>query len=710
MKTQSPKPRHPRGYVSYVLVISTSVVMTLLMLYAYRASIDAQGIQGEVQLYIDYNEKEETILRSIVAITPNRAIRAMQSGANENAANREPLRWQNIFQESVVLANAHSSVSDDLLEAIQGEGHRVLANVGDSQMAETARIFGATQGNGWVTPGTSVNFPAGYPVPLNVDNSTDRDRDAVHPIISRSKRYGDLAAGRVGADVIDYPQFNLLRYPDINFGYARPGEPFVAKHNWWAFNIDLAGHDREATGIARHAREVILSIYEIPSQLAISTSAFVNFGQHASGELWQNVNIEGNVFAGRAQVAEDMTLAGLASRSAIELGDRSVIGGKTFEENPFAPGTREIFYATEGEFFPVSLPSEGGRVAFIPINRGAEFFDRFSHADETDTLSSTTWNQYSIGAMQCAMRLDITDAVSPADPTPTAFRFSFMRGGVRETMDIPLTFGPAVGLPPGYIFAVSENMSYDFGDSIVDLAYGRNGSYAFESGATGLVTFNNARFGDPLFGVYKAGYYRPAYPFETVQHPSGKMCVAVYPERFPAFLRAIGADSVLVNNSLVVNVNYPGSPNLIQPNIPPTEMDYAVILEESKDLRQFERGFSLVTNLRVYFADDFNITPATPPFGYVPDGVYFPPTSIFTPEQRYGLTHDPTVVKIGGSLGSLASEEANAPVRLLDAVTASGEVLGGNRVQVNLRPMRHPAELPPITMMNWLVVLQERRR
>jgi hypothetical protein len=29
---------------------------------------------------------------------------------------------------------------------------------------------------------------------------------------------------------------------------------------------------------------------------------------------------------------------------------------------------------------------------------------------------------------------------------------------------------------------------------------------------------------------------------------------------------------------------------------------------------------------------------------------------------------------------------------------------------VNLRPITHPAELPPVTMMNWLVMVEERRK
>ena len=36
--------------------------------------------------------------------------------------------------------------------------------------------------------------------------------------------------------------------------------------------------------------------------------------------------------------------------------------------------------------------------------------------------------------------------------------------------------------------------------------------------------------------------------------------------------------------------------------------------------------------------------------------------------------------------------------------------MAANRITVNLRPITHPAELPPITMMNWLVVLEERRK
>jgi hypothetical protein len=82
---------------------------------------------------------------------------------------------------------------------------------------------------------------------------------------------------------------------------------------------------------------------------------------------------------------------------------------------------------------------------------------------------------------------------------------------------------------------------------------------------------------------------------------------------------------------------------------------------------------------------------------------------LFAPEKRYGAEIDPYAVKIGGQIGSLAGDDAANPVRPLDSKTVSGFNLTANRITVNLRPIRHPAELPPVTMMNWLVVLEERR-
>jgi hypothetical protein len=567
--------------------------------------------------------------------------------------------------------------------------------------------------------GINRSLGAGYPPPLSTSTSNTLTRDPLYPIVSADQVYGTLAQSGVGLPVNDYPNFNLLTYPRINFGYARPGDPFVAKRNWWAFSLDVAAQDAGLTRLARPGRDFVLSIYEVPSQLAISASSFMSLGQFASGDAWQNVTIEGGVFAGKAVVEGETVLPHLSSRRGMTLSGGASIGGQSFESNPFTPGVREAYQLTQGEFFPVSLASESGRVAFVPINRGADYFDRFSHSTESFVLSPTTWNNYSIGALQCAMRLDITQVVSALNKTPTHLRFSYMKAGVRKDLSLPLTTGAATGLPPGYIFACIEDQTYDFGTTVVDVAYGKNGYWAYQTGVTGAITYDNARFGDPLVGTKKDGYYKPSYPFEVKTLASGKICLAIYPQRFANFLTSLNADGPAVNHSLVVNVDYTtttGSVWLTKPVIPCTDLDYGVILQECADLTSFTKGFSLVTNLRTYIGDDFNIVEydvakVPVPTGYTPAaGKYFPPCSLFVPEKRYGVEVDPFGVNVGGQVGSLASDTDTNPVRPLDSKNMSGNAIASDRITVNLRPIRHPAELPPITMKNWLVVLEERRR
>ncbi len=727
MKT-SPSRRHKAGYISFLLVLATGAILTVLMIHAYRRALSAQAIQSQVQLRLDYSEKEEAILRSIVAITPNRAIRAMQSGS-DTTGTRDPLRWQNIFTESLDLANSRSSISSGMANSLNIPNLK-LENTGDSALDTPARIFAALPSEtGYVSAGINRSLGTGYPVPLTSADSTTTTRDALYPIISNLKIHGNLAQTGVGLPVGTYPNFNLLKYPQINFGYARPGDNFVAKRNWWAFSVDVADHDDDKTLLARSKRNFVLSIYEIPSQLSISASSFMALGQYASGDAWQNVNIDGGMFVGRAAVERNTAISALAIRRDMTLSTGSTVGGQSFTGSPFSPGVRESYQVTQGAFFPVSLASESGRAAFIPINRGAEFFDRFAHAAESSVLSTTSWNDYTIGALQCAMRMDITQVQSSTNATPTMLRFSYLLPNgsrVNPPMQVPLTSAVLTTLPTGYVAVCNEGQSYSF-SSPVDVAYGESGGYTFRQGLSGTITFNNTTFGDPLVGTLKKGYWRPRSPYEIKVLTGGQMCVSVYPERIPPFLTVIGAAGAAINNSLVVNVDYSVSglnDSSRKPSIPCTVNDYGVILKECADLTPFTKGFSLVTNLRLYIGDDFNIVATTPPSGYTPaitasnpTGRYLPPCSLFTPEKRYGVDVDPFAVVLGGQIGSLAkvdkvnSVDTEAPmVRPLDSKALSGTAIASNRITVNLSQIRHPAELPPITMMNWLVLLEERRK
>lgn len=708
MRTSN-KRKPEAGYVSLVAVFTMSVFMLALMVFAYRRAIDAQSVQAEIQSQNDYREKEQTILRSIVAITPNRAIRAMQTPANATSTVSNPLRWQNIFSEALSQSNARQSIPTELAAQLN-MGTVFKGNSGDSALGSVSKMFKSISSSGYVSGGLNRDLGTGFPPSLN--SSSSIANDDIYPIISSLKKYGTLASGKVGLSTSTYPDFNVLTYPQINFGYSKPGDPFVAKRNWWAFTMDLADHDDNITRIARLKRQFVLSIYEIPSQLPISASSFMALGTFGNGDVWQNVSIDGNVFAGRARLEGNTALSGLATRRGAEMSADSTVGGTGFTGNPFTPGVRENYQLTQGDFFPISLASESGTAAFVPINRGADYFDRYAHNTDTEPamLSPTTWNKYSVGALQCAMTLDISACVSASDRTPTELRFTYLKDGVRQTLNLPLKSGVVANLPVGYILSVGENNTANFATS-VDVAYGANGKFYYIDNVSGPIRFDNQTFGDPIPGTYKYGYYRPVYPFGIKSLPSGKICVSVYPERFRNFMALLGADDLGVNNSIAVNVDYVAGANLTKPSIPCTENDYGVILQECADFTSFTKGFSLVTNLRLHIGDDFNQVATTPPAGFnPPNGLFYPPCSLFSPEKRYGVDLDPFAIEHSGQIGSLASESNATPIRPLDATGVSGASMSGSNIKINLSAISHPAELPPISMMNWLIVIEEKRK
>ncbi|BCU79070.1 hypothetical protein [Luteolibacter sp. LG18] len=662
--------RRPAGYISYVVVLSFGLLLTLLLTAAYRNSGRALDIQKDIQVRTDFQSKEDAILRSVVAIVPNRAIRCMQSGNEASTATSTPLQWGTIFNDALDQANARNSIATtvatnlNLTTTYKGNnGDSTLTNIGAMfdpiQADDNYSISGMSSSiTRYAASGMNHSLGTGFPAPLNTDDTgtgTSSDistqmGDMLYPIISSKKYYGTYANGYADVSITAASnQFVKLKYPRINFGYAKPGDWFVAKRNWWGFSLTLYQNDF-GTRIDQE-RDFVVSIYEIPSQLSISANAFTAIGKYASGEAWQNVSILGRVYAGKAQVEGSTTLDALASRRAMTLSSDSVIGGKSFGGNsPFTPGLREQYEvdnSTTGEFYPVSLPSESGRAVFVPINRGTEFFDRFALATEANTISKTTWNQYSVGALQCAMKLDVTEVLgttgvtgSGGNQAPTNLRFTYKKSG----LDVVKTFTAA--------------------ELAADLTI----------------------------------------PFAFTTVAGSRPCVEIKPQLMNAYVvTKLGGDSLAVNNSIVVNADYTVSTKVRKPAYPCLDNDIGVVLTNCGDLTTFTKGFSIVTNMRLYIGDDFNIVAKS-------GSTDFPAASMYAPERRYGTDVDPWKIELGGQVGSLAADDKDTPIRPLDMKASSGAVLTADKITVNLKPITDPANLPPVTMMNWLVMIEERRK
>lgn len=699
--------KQPRGFITYLTAISIVVFLGVLMIYAYRSALQSQQIQTELTLKVDYTEKEDAVLRSLVSIIPNRAARAMGGSADVEDTD---MKWETIFNDAISRADVLTSISEeDMIK--DGE---IVANVGDnSEITASSVIRAPGGGDNLVLAGLNqvpTSWTEGAPPALSAASESLEQADSQYLIISDSKQYGSLASGKVGASVIDYPNWNLIEYPKIQFGYVAPGESFVAKRNWWAFQMDLGAQDAAKTNIATNYRDFVLSLYEMPSQLAISAAAYTAIGQHEDGTAWANTSIDGSIYASRAKLesfkaigqtgsSSDQGVSRLAARRGVDIAGDASVGGANYTGDPLKQGAREKYELEHADaYYPVSVATESGRAAFFPINTGMDFFDRYRNKDnDTQTRSmdelipldvkpvseATGWRDYSSGARQCAMQIDVTkvlgqDATAPSTsqaPLEMVFRWTVGNG------------------KPG------------------------------DGGASQTITISPA---DRLAGA------AVTTPWAVITLPGGRPALLIYVERLQSYLtsKGVSAADVLKNNSLVVNVKWQvpyddalhinQAGYIRQPNPQALADDLCVVVRETSDLSSYKKGFSLVTNMRLYIDDDFNKMAVTPPHPSIPTP-YYPACSLFAPEIRWGATESPMAVDLEGQINTLHNYDAkvdktsgatNTPVRILDFKGGGGtgnEVFAANRIKANLKQIRHPAALPPIVMKNWLVVVEERR-
>ena len=640
----------------------------------YRNTVDAHAIQKNNLLKNDYQQREDAFLRALTNIIPNKAILCMKPDSD----NDESLQWKSIIEDALVMSNSRQALAPEVADSLGFTNIRSGNNT-DSNLEFGAIISALAAGTidpDAITSGTNQLATSDYPPPLEC-SASDQTTDSLYPIVSLNKKYGLSASGWVKASVSDFPLYNLIDAPELHFNYQNDGT-FIAKHNWWAFEMSFADQDASKTNVITRRKKYLVSLYEIPSQLPISASAFTTFGAHSDGTEWSNVSLRGSIFAEKVKTEGAFSTDAIAARKGVEVSTSTTVNGTTTGgvtgSNPFVSNARELA-ETQGNVFPISSSSDGGRVSFIPINRGLEFYDRYTGDPAEDNpdknsesrLSDTSWNYYSIGAKQCGMRLDVIDVISSTDQTPTAIRFSYQYddpddGVVGNLVQVSKVFSKNPDpLNP------EEEAWPDFLDLGGDI-----------------------------------------FPFHVDKSYSSRPCIAIYPERLATWLVSNNAGFFESNHSISVNVDYVNNLEVAKPPFPSDVGDLAVMLIEAKDLTAFTDGFSLVTNMRLIFTDDVNITPMTTPAGItLPAGEDFhPPVSFFAPEKRYGDSGIALKIDIDGQLGSLAKGNAE-PIRIADLKTGYADQVVPENIVANLKTIDHPAALPPINMMNWMVVIRE---
>lgn len=634
------------GYVSTLLVIVTGLICISILGAAYELRINSQDGQKVAQVKADYSQREDAILRALVGIVPNKAMRAMQNGSSANATNYS---WQRIFEQAIATADAESALTVEEMIALGVPAGARNGNSGDSPITSVATMVSAVVGNGLVTPGIGADLSGNYPPTLNYSGSAD---DATYPIISRNKDWGANSAGYTALSTAAYPDFNLIPYPQIRFGYVAPGDYFVAKRNWWAFNITYGAADSALTGIPQETRTYVLSIYEVPSQLPISADGFTEFGKYADGQAWSSdVNIDGGVYAETVRADSSMAFDRAASRKGFDATSRMSVGGESISADFQTDGSQDTKLAASGEYFAASVSANAGRVAFIAINPGFDFYQYLDVSRDQNIISDTRWSDYALGGHQARMQLVVNKVSASNDQMPTSISFSYRKNGVQT------------------------------------------------------VTWTRGDVNNPWPTKDQGG---DAIPFQTEVTGDGTTCLTVNMELLEDYLENAGA-SLSNNRSIVVNPDSANNLEIIEPTFPATMGQMGVVLRGTEDLTGWPEGFSLVTNLRIYLAEDFNVVEGTPPVNSGLDGSkpFYPPVSLFSPEKRWGADADAKTIDFAGTVQSLNKSGTDAaPVNPLDFKTGTGQSTSSGDLNANLSIIRSPAELPPIHMMNWLVTVE----
>ncbi len=673
-----------QGYAVMLSVVTMSVLVLGLMFINYSKASQNLHVAKDSHLRMDYAQKEDAFLKALVQIVPERAKMAMQNQSSTGGKYENMVSWNQIFQEAFDAANAEIS-QDNLIEALS-DSNTISGNAGDTE--NTGDLLKTIVGYNKAAGTSGITFTIkdqSMPTILQYAQGSQLSLadDMFAPIISHEKGY-------ILESDMQFSLYDSIPYPNIHFGYCKPGEPFVAKRNWWAFSINFADDGTEnykgntaTTGSTQ--KNYIISLYEVPSQLPISADGFMALGRHANDQAWgDRINIEGGVYARTVEHSgNDTQFDRVAATNSVLITDATkigdigeVAGGQHDYENQKA----NIYGDVEG-FYPISRSSSSGRVAFIPINGGYDSikFNGSSTDSSDNSLSPTTWSDYSRGARQCESRVEIIDVrIDQEKIIIDGVRIKLKKSdGNLKTIFLLDNRHDLVGKNSRHVnwnneadtLPINRSFNETTQQTVIQLDMSKWKAFV-ESWDVDLEDNNTIVF-----------------DYKTVSNYTAKTLEGDYVLNDEMFDNPTGVTDDGLNND---------------------NTDIALEIIGASDLAtDFSSGFSIVSPLRTYFKADFNNTELTNKPGE------HPPVSVFSPEPRFGSSemkdqapelNNSRINILQANIRSDGAEELT--LNPLDLKSASGASYG-DQVRANLKPITDPRLVPPIHFVNWLVVVEE---
>jgi hypothetical protein len=661
---------------------------------------------------IDIATREDALMRVIL----QQAATAMLSGTDPTT--NPIINWNTILTNSQNLLWAvNTSYANPSELATLGLSTTILANTGDTSF----NIFQ----NGYTNVDTTK---APFGGTLGLANDVSLSTTGYNVLVEPPEMNWVGTAPLVRANALTTPQefflgsayastsasvtnlslsnrWGQITYPNIRFGYKQPGNPnFIARRVWWripvlyntaAQTVEAQVSPSPAVKVYRYPSALsnyVLSVYEIPSQLPLSGNTNLRIGLNAdNATTWGSAitiagattGTLGSIYGSQIQLSGG-NYNSVSSRSQVTVVTPATVGTVSYSNSNFDQlGTRETMALTQGTpgAAPVSVVGNDGKVLLVPVISGNQFYMAVNPLSRTPT----NWDLYSRPYYRCRIRIIIQNTTAPL------------------IYDSSQPLGPLNPNPAAGAIKVTINYSPDT-SQLPDQILGFQDADA--SFAAPFV-YQQTSYQQELSSPNHLGPFLTYWSTNTGTGPapggSDRNVLEIDIQNLYAFMATSGFGSPAPGQLYSI---YVGSNQYTEPDSIPsyTTSDPGVAIKDAADLSNFSpNGLSIVTNQTLYLMDYFNQGILVPR----------PPTSIYAPQLRYGLSGAIPTVALTGQISVDAASSGTPgatptpPVNPMSLSTASGLQFTPN--QAALSEIIAPKLIPPITRVSLMFTIEKER-
>jgi hypothetical protein len=669
--THLQRKRSERGAALIMLVSIIGLAFIVTVAAFLVAASNGQDTARLASAKVDIATREDALMREILQQTAT----GMLPG-NDGISTATPAPWNDIMTKAVNQLHATTYVDPTELAALPGLTGVIPANMGDTAGTLLGIFRGYNQEVpfGGTTPATTLaNLVTSYNSlvePPLMNWSANATLSSATAVTTPQEFFlGSQYTAGVTASVTKLSVSNRwgqIIYPAIRFGYKQPGDQFIARRVWWriplVYQTGQQTVEEQAAALLNPSAtpnfrypsapaNYVLSVYEIPSQLPISGSANLQIGLNADGTAWgSGIQVTGSIYGGQIQLSPG-TYTGVSSRQQVNVLTGATVGGVSYSSSTDSafdqPGTRETMALTQtpGAAAPVSVAGNDGKVLLVPVMPGNQFY--------MSVATPTHWDLYARPYYRCRIRIIIS--------------------GTNPTIIYSPSQTPQINTAAGAI-TVNVNFLSD-ASSLPDQILGFPDSAA------------TAATNSPYSQTSIAAGGLPAYMNYTSTAAGDRNLLVI------DVLKMVNA---LGNPAQLYSI-YIGSNPTTEPVTPSTSSDPGIAITDTSDLSSFTSGLSIVTNQTLYLLDSFNQVAPTPP------------TSLYAPQVRYGMSGAIANVHLTGQLSVDATSSATPTVNPLGLTNASGTPIPATSVSANFNEITDPTKIPPIPRVSLMFTIEKER-